>query len=157
MRMTRMVGVWLVGGLLALAGCIGPGLYGIKVYTPAAPALSDGRFAITFNTKMRPSTGENNKDYLFAVTVENVSGQEATLDSGELDLNDLETGITYFSISKDTTSVTLSQQRSDVITRRTLKPGQKIEGRFWFQTPAGKATAKRFELKLGSATVLFQE
>jgi hypothetical protein len=72
--------------------------------------------------------------------------EEITFDSGELELVDLDSGISYYSISKDKESVSLPKGYERTITRSTLKAGRAISGLLYFVTGRGEAHAKQLKL-----------
>jgi len=154
--MRRELGVGIVS--LVSVTAMSCALYGITRYTSGLPkTLKDDRFAITIDGKEQPPQADMHAtDYLMSVQVENVSQSEHVFDTGQLELKDLDTGISYFSVSKDKETESLTGSRANTLTKISLKPGQKTEGVLWFPTPSGKATAKKLELRLGSGAIVLQ-
>ena len=158
--MKRSVPIFLFA-LVALAtsqlsGCAA--ILRVSEYKSGLPkVLKDDRFAITFRQDTPPHSGQDAEDYFMDVTVENVSAGDQMFDTGDLELKDVGTGISYFSVSKSKDVVSIPSWRGPIITKVELKPGQKTEGRLWFVAPSGKAKADKLELKLGSAVVMLEK
>jgi hypothetical protein len=139
-----------------LSGCAG--MLRVTEYKSGLPkVLKDDRFAITFQQNSPPHSGQDAEDYYMDVTVENVSTADQMFDTGDLELKDVGTGISYFSISKSKDTVSIPSWKGPIITKVELKPGQKTEGRLWFVAPPGKAKADKLEMKLGQAVVLLEK
>ena len=149
--------LWLAVLLAPSPGCL-HAMYGIKHYQSGLPkVLRDERFTITIDAKEAPHSDFRATDYLMLVQVKNISQADQLFDTGELELKDLDTGISYFSVSKDKDSVTVPSSRANTLTKVTLEPAQKIEGVLWFPTPDGKATANKLELRLHNQAVLLEQ
>lgn len=139
-----------------LAACAG--MLRVTEYKSGLPkVLKDDRFAITFRQDTPPHSGQDAEDYFMDVTVENVSAADQMFDTGDLELKDVGTGISYFSVSKSKDVVSIPSWKGPIITKVELKPGQKTEGRFWFIAPPGKAKADKLEIKMGQAVVLLEK
>jgi len=121
-------------------------------YQPSSPkVLKSDVFAVTVEDAQ---TDMGVKDFIFDVTVENITSSEQVFDSGDLEVRDVASGISYFSISKGKEAVTLPV--ANVITRTTLKAGQKTAGRLWFPTPPVKANGEKIELLMGKVSQVFE-
>lgn len=146
--------VMLVGSVLS--GCAA--MLRVTEYKSGLPkVLKDDRFAITFRQDSPPHSGQDAEDYYMDVTVENVSAADQMFDTGDLELKDVATGISYFSISKSKDAVSIPSWKGPIMTKVELKPGQKTEGRLWFVAPPGKANAAKLEMKMGQAVVLLEK
>ena len=131
-------------------------MYGF-IYRPVnSDVLKDERFTLTIWDNPPPQTAGKATDFYFGVTVQNIDSKQRVFDTGALEVKDLTTGVSYFSVSKSKEPVSLPASKADVITKVSLKPGQKIEGRLWFITGRGKANAKKIELKMGSQSLIFE-
>ena len=85
------------------------------------------------------TAGDGATDYWVDMTVKNIGKETATFDSGDLTLTQEKSGLSYFSVVKDKETVTIPVHYGEVITRRTLEPGQATRGQVWFRTPSGQA------------------
>ncbi len=85
------------------------------------------------------TNGDNATDYWVDMTVKNIGKESATFDSGDLTLTHEKSGLSYFSVVKDKETVTIPANYGEVLTRRTLEPGQATRGKVWFRTPSGQA------------------
>ena len=112
-------------------------------YTPVGKALpaslQNKQWQLTFSSI---STGARSTHYWASVTIKNVGQSEAVFDGGDVELTDLNSGVTYFSIGKDKTSVTI-QHQVKLILRERIRPGQAIEGVIQYETMVGRAIAKK--------------
>jgi hypothetical protein len=139
-----------------LSGCAA--MLRVTEYKSGLPkVLKDDRFAITFRQDSPPHSGQDAEDYYMDVTVENVSAADQMFDTGDIELKDVGTGMSYFSISKSKDVVSIPSWKGPIITKVELKSGQKTEGRLWFVAPPGKAKADKLELKLGQAVVMLEK
>ena len=115
----------------------------------AAPVVS-GPFQVQIQDVY---TGAEATNYFLVVTVRNQSAAEATFDTGELELVDEATGISYFSFTRDKTSLGGPfGGGGDLISTVRLGPGRAAEGRLLFLTSMKKAVGARLTLHLGKAT-----
>ena len=137
-----------------LISSCGTGMYGFTYRPSNSDVLKNERFALSISAP--PQTEWRATNFLFSVSVQNISSEEQVFDTGELEVKDLTTGVSYFSISKDKELVSLPADKTNVITKITLKPGQKIGGRLWFVTGDQEATAKKIELKSGNQSLTFE-
>ena len=141
----RVLAVLFVAAVL-LPGCAtGPQI-------PDGAALKSGPFELEL---IDLRTGVNDTNYYVEVTLRNAGNAAATFDSGEVEILDTETGITYFSVSKDKADVSISGW-SNVLTRISLEPGQATQGGILFQTPVRKATASSLKLIYNDSVVALQ-
>jgi hypothetical protein len=139
-----------------LPGCAS--MLRVTEYKSGLPkVLKDDRVAITFRPDSPPHSGQDAEDYYMDVTVENVSTADQVFDTGDLELKDVGTGISYFSISKSKDVVSIPSWKGPIMTKVELKPGQKTEGRLWFVAPPGKAKADKLEIKMGKAVVMLEK
>ena len=131
---------------LTLASCAA--LYGVIRYSRGLPrTIGNGTFEFTIE---RAQTGLDHKDFHFMGSLKNVGSTEAVFDSGEVEARDEGSGVSYFSVSRDSQTVTLPLDMQHVILKRTLKPGQKITGTLWFPTARGEARARTDRLVQGA-------
>ena len=121
----------------------------IQLYDPVRRTVSNGVFEVELQ-KLESGNGATN--YYASLRVKNVGAEESRFDSADLELFDSE-GLSYFSVSKDTDSVSMPITMSDLIAVRSLKPGRMIEGRVLFSTPHDKAKSKSLTLQYGEQTI----
>ena len=137
------------GALLIIAsGCAA--MYGVKFYKAPSPTLKAPSFAIAVQ---KVQTDLNNKDYYVTIKLTNLKSEEQLFDSGEMELVDTATGISYFSIAKDNASVTIPAHMNTVILKRSLPAGAATTGMIWFKTQIGEANAAKLLLKYGGSSV----
>ncbi|MEY8214556.1 MAG: DUF4352 domain-containing protein [Colwellia sp.] len=91
-------------------------------------------------------SGGAGTNYFLSLNVENLTSKETKFDSSELELINKDTGISYYSISRDLTELKLNYSSLHIITSTTLKPNRKISGYVLFPTARGKADADELEL-----------
>ena len=131
--------------ILVISGCAIPLSTGLfpAGYTPIGktlPAsLQNKQWQLTFSSI---TAGASSTHYWASVTIKNVGQSEAVFDGGDVELTDLNSGLTYFSIGKDKTSVTI-QHQVKLILRERIRPGQAIEGVIQYETMVGRAIAKK--------------
>jgi hypothetical protein len=141
----------------ALVGCTtGIGYTFYKPRDGALPrAISNGTFEVTVTECMGFT---RSADYFLRVTVRNLGPATALFDSADLELTDLDTKLTYFSVSKDSANVTLPESQQGTILRRTLTAGQGTSGVLWFVTGQNSGTlSKRLKLTYGKGVLEFQD
>lgn len=146
----QIAGQWACYGLmLMLVGCASA--YGVRFYQKTLPkTISDGQFDVVISALQ---TDLNDKDYFMKVQVKNISQSTAVFDSGKIEVTNLSTGNTHFSISKDKSNMTFPPYLSDVIATRELRPGQSTTGRIWIETGPGDAKADRIRITFGSGSL----
>ncbi len=139
-----------LSAILSTAGCRhGPkaylleGLYGDEYFPRlGANELKDPTFAVVLQ---RLHSGGMETNIFADITVQNVGAAEAEFDPAQIELLVPETGITYFHLTKDKSTVSVPVGLN-LISRTTLRPGQKTAGLLFFPTPQGKALVKTLEV-----------
>lgn len=101
------------------------------------------------------ASGTLETNYYAYITVKNIGSEEVLFDTGDVTLTDKDTGISYFSVSKNSDSVSAPIGQIPLI-KNTLAPGQKIKGFILFPTQSGDAGAKSITLQYGSNQIEFK-
>ena len=100
-------------------------------------------------------TGGQYTNYFLNVKIKNTGSKEAVFDSGILELVDPDSGLTFYSISKDKSSISVPVQMSNLITTASLKPDRMIAGMLWFTTQPRAANCKKLRLYYGDQFIDF--
>ena len=127
---------------LTISAC---GIYGVRMKT-TPESIKSNNLEITIS---KVKTGAYNTNYYIYAKIKNNGKEELTFDSGDLELTNEKSGLTYYSISKDKSSVTVPATLNNLITRITLKPQRATEGVIWISTPNFKAKGKKLKLIYG--------
>jgi hypothetical protein len=130
-------------------------MYGFKFYKTSPPIEIRNGDVVLRIEKM--NTGAGNQNYFMKVRLANTGPKDIVFDSAELRLEDHKKNLSFFSISKDKTNVSLPPQLSDVITSATVPTQSGISGQLWFVTGPKDADAEMLTLRWGSASTDLKE
>ncbi|MEY8214306.1 MAG: DUF4352 domain-containing protein, partial [Colwellia sp.] len=92
------------------------------------------------------NSGNRYTNYYLGVSIKNKTDNELFFDSSEFELIDTESGISYYSISRDLSELKLNNYSLSVITSTKLKPNRKVDGYILFPTGYEKANANGLDL-----------
>jgi len=92
------------------------------------------------------NSGNKHTNYYLGISIKNKTDSDFFFDSASFELIDVESGISYYSISRDLSELKLNNYSLNVITSTTLKPNRKIDGYILFPVGYGEAKAKDLEL-----------
>jgi len=121
-----------------------------KYSYPRTQTLRNDKFEISLTMVY---SGNQRMNYYVFMRVKNISEEKAVFNSEELELLEPNSGLSFYSVSKDKETVETSGMYSDLITNMTLKPGRMTEGFVIFITRKGRATADNLELYLGKNSI----
>ncbi|MGA2615514.1 MAG: DUF4352 domain-containing protein [Spirochaetia bacterium] len=131
-----------------VVGCLA--MYGVSMYKLPSSPVQISPFELTIK---KAQSDINATNYGIDVIVKNTSAEDATLDSGDFELLDVASGLSYYSISKDKESVSLPKGYERTITKTTVKAGRSISGMLFFVTGRGEAIAKQLRLIYKDITI----
>ncbi len=131
------------------AGCMG--LMGYHRYNcKNGKILTNNGFQIIIDDV---KSGGLSTNYFMDIKIRNVGNSKRFFDSGELELVNSKSGLTFYSVSKDKSSISVPVGMANLITKTAINPGRMIAGMLWFTTPAHKADARELTMYYGEKSI----
>ena len=93
-------------------------------------------------------------DYWVEVIVRNIGDSQVVFYSSEVELKDVDTGISILPFNRDKDVVSTSDLQEDLLDKVTLKPGQAVKGRLKFITGFDEAKYENIELIYGNSSII---
>ena len=136
----------LISSLLA-AGCAST--YAGEGGKPQV-TLDNGQFVVTIR-----GMGAGGPDYWMVIIAENTTQNELMFDPGDIEIENLDTGIMHYSVTKGKSEVSLGRGYQTPLMPITVPAERKITGWIYFMT-GGAAIGNSIKVSYGKASVILK-